>query len=120
MKSKIFESLVKNNNTIVKVNQNNERLETKEQFIDDMLQRETAENIFDCLQEVTEIKAEYNTEWSMIRFYCSTIKGLNDALFVERVVKTLTDVRECNQETIQQLKDLKTRYLADFANYLYK
>ena len=41
MKNIIFNNLVKNNGIIIKVNSNNEKLQSKEQFIDDMLQRET-------------------------------------------------------------------------------
>ena len=120
MKNQVFESIVKNNGIVKKVGYNNQKLESKESFIDDLLTTERVDNIADCLQELQNIKAEYNTEWSMIRFYCNAIKGLNDAIFLERVVKTLTDVRETEEERIEQLKEQKVRYISDFANYLYK
>lgn len=120
MKKEVFESLVKNNGIIIKVNQNNEKLVTKEQFIDDLLTRECVDNIAECLQELKDIKAEYQTEWSMVRFYCSAIKGLNDAMFLERVAMQNTQTRECNYERLEQLQQQKIQYISDFANYLYK
>lgn len=120
MNNNIFRSLVKNNGIITKVNQKNEKLETKEQFINDLLTRECVSNIEDCLQPLSKTPAEYNTDWSIIRFYTSAIKGLDNAIFLEMTAHTLTGTRETNNDTLEQLKQQKIRYISDFANYLYK
>lgn len=120
MKNIIFNNLVKNNGIIIKVNSNNEKLQSKEQFIDDMLQRETTENIQDCLQNLSDIKQEYKTEWSMIRMYCNAIKGLDNAIFLEMTTETLTGTRTTNSNSIEELKQQRIKFISDFANYLYK
>lgn len=120
MKNQVFESLVKNNGVITRVNRKNEKLVTKEQFIDDLLTTEQVDNIQDCLQDFTKVRAEYNTEWSVLRFYCRAIQGLQDAIFLEMTVKTLTNVRDTDNERLEQLKEEKIRYISDFANYLFK
>lgn len=120
MKNIIFENIVKNNGIIIKVNSNNEKLTTKQQFIDDMLQRETTENIQDCLQSLASIKQEYQTEWSIVRMYCNTIKGLDNAIFLEMTASTLTEARATDSNSIEQLKQQRIKFISDFANYLYR
>lgn len=120
MKNIIFESLVKNNNIIIKVNRRNEKLVTKEQFIDDMLTTERVDNIYEYLVDINEVKAEYNTEWSVIRFYCHAIMGLREAIFVEHTVGTLVGTRTTDFDSIKQMEEMKIKYISDFANYLFK
>ena len=116
MKNESFERLVKENR-IIDNNNNIITLKTKEEFINDLLQNESIENIEKSMMYFNNLQTdEDRLNHTRLTNFIQTIKGIDNAISIE--ISIINDIN--TDLVVKELKENRIRYIKYLANWLFE
>lgn len=102
-------------------NSKGEVLKTKEDFINDMIEKQNATSLKRCLvKNINEVREDFRSDYIAIDSYCNAINGLENAIFLERCSALTMDITTPNFDLIDKYKQQKLDYINKFVKFLNK